>query len=120
MEMIIDFLANNYMWFLLITIVLIFALVGYIVDSREKKDLSIFESPQEMARNLEMLAMSAQNKKISEAVLPKQNSMINQNAPVNNTIYENQNPAFMNQMNSLSNPMENPANQNTSFEVLGK
>jgi len=40
MEKIIDFIGNNYAWFLTITIILLFALIGYIFDTkRNKSDL---------------------------------------------------------------------------------
>lgn len=40
MEKIIEFIGNNYAWFLTITIILLFALIGYIYDSKKnKKDL---------------------------------------------------------------------------------
>ena len=40
MEKIIEFIGNNYVWFLTITILLLFALIGYIYDSkRSKSDL---------------------------------------------------------------------------------
>ena len=40
MENIIEFVGDNYAWFLTITIILLFALIGYIVDSkRNKSDL---------------------------------------------------------------------------------
>ena len=38
MQTFIDFLVNNYLWFLVITIILIFALIGYLVDTYEKKE----------------------------------------------------------------------------------
>lgn len=38
MEKIIDFIGNNYAWFLTITIILLFALVGYIFDSKKNKN----------------------------------------------------------------------------------
>lgn len=37
MEAILNFLVDNYLWFLIISLILVFALIGYIVDSREKK-----------------------------------------------------------------------------------
>lgn len=33
MEVLIDFLLNNYIWFLVISLILIFALIGYLVDT---------------------------------------------------------------------------------------
>lgn len=32
MDVFIDFLLNNYLWFLIISLILIFALIGYLVD----------------------------------------------------------------------------------------
>lgn len=32
MDIFIDFLLNNYLWFLIISLILIFALIGYLVD----------------------------------------------------------------------------------------
>lgn len=38
MEKIVDFIGNNYEWFLTITIILLFALIGYIYDSKKNKN----------------------------------------------------------------------------------
>lgn len=38
MENIIEFISNNYVWFLTITLILLFALVGYIVDNNRNKN----------------------------------------------------------------------------------
>ena len=38
MQVFIDFLVNNYLWFLVISLILVFALIGYLVDTNEKKD----------------------------------------------------------------------------------
>lgn len=38
MQAFIDFLVNNYLWFLVISLILVFALIGYLVDTNEKKD----------------------------------------------------------------------------------
>jgi len=32
MDNLVDFILNNYIWFLVIALVLIFALIGYLVD----------------------------------------------------------------------------------------
>ena len=136
MDFIIDFLVNNYMWFLVITIFLLFALIGYIVDSKEQKDLSIFDSPQDMARHLESLAKAAENKTIGEVM----QNVKTQSGPVANTIVENPAPVSNAAMNgnmggnpmsytqpsnpqpmmqqTMTSPNAQPAN--TSFEVLGK
>lgn len=36
MESVINFLLNNYIWFLVICLILIFALIGYLVDNTNK------------------------------------------------------------------------------------
>ena len=33
MDTLIEFLLNNYIWFLVISLILVFALIGYLVDS---------------------------------------------------------------------------------------
>lgn len=40
MEVFIDFLINNYLWMLIIALIIIFALIGYLVDSNTPKDKS--------------------------------------------------------------------------------
>lgn len=37
MEKIIEFIGNNYVWFLTIVLLLLFALIGYIYDSKKNK-----------------------------------------------------------------------------------
>ncbi|MDE5540216.1 MAG: hypothetical protein K2J20_07020 [Bacilli bacterium] len=32
MNILVDFLLNNYVWFLVISLILVFALIGYLVD----------------------------------------------------------------------------------------
>ncbi len=47
MEALIDFLVNNYIWFLVITLILIFALIGYLVDTNERKEDGTLASKDE-------------------------------------------------------------------------
>ncbi len=129
MDLVIDFLVGNYMWFLVITIILIFSLIGYIVDSKEHKEVSIFDSPQELAKNLELLAASAQNKTIGDAMRPQATPMMGN--PMN-TI-EPMGNSLMNGMFSNSNYVGNQTgqsmmnfgkmnenNSSSSFDVLNK
>lgn len=37
MEIILNFFVDNYLWFLIISLILIFGLIGYIVDAHEKR-----------------------------------------------------------------------------------
>ena len=46
MEILIDFILNNYIWFLVIALILIFSLIGYLVDMTnhiKKKDNKNFK-----------------------------------------------------------------------------
>ena len=55
MQTFIDFLVNNYLWFLVISLILIFALIGYLVDTNEKKNLLHKENEQDNGLNMEVL-----------------------------------------------------------------
>lgn len=150
MEIFIDFLVNNYIWFLLITIILFFSLIGYIVDSKEQKTITVFNSPLEMQRNLTNLAASAQNKTLGEAIAPNVNLMNYPNqvsqptmnvGNMNSYPQQNYSNVSMNSFggqnvnyptnlginnnpnyvpNQTMNINSNGMNSNTTFEVLGK
>ncbi len=51
MEVLVDFLLNNYIWFLVISLILIFALIGYLVDSTTPKRKSNKRLVQESNEN---------------------------------------------------------------------
>lgn len=38
MDTLVEFLLNNYIWFLVISLILIFALIGYLVDNNTNRD----------------------------------------------------------------------------------
>lgn len=40
MQGFVDFLVNNYLWFMVISIILIFALIGYLVDTGDTEKTS--------------------------------------------------------------------------------
>lgn len=101
MQTIIDFLANNYLWFIIIALILIFALIGYLVDTSEKTNQSslmensnlenensiktIKESEMEsLYRNMEAEEIQELEKDI--IVMPSQ---INQDLTSKNTIESN-------------------------------
>ena len=64
-----DFLMNNYLWFLVASIILTFALIGYFVDQHEqKKGVSMINKPKEQEVDLQKLASLAQNKSINSAI----------------------------------------------------
>ena len=50
MEKIIEFIANNYAWFLTITILLLFALIGYIYDTKKNDNDLLKKSEEELEK----------------------------------------------------------------------
>ncbi len=89
MEVFTNFLANNYLWFLVIALLLLFSLIGYFVDqSEQKKGISKFNKQNEEI-DLKSLASMAQNKTINGVL---NSSTINPNStPQNNVIMDQQN-----------------------------
>lgn len=53
MQAFIDFLVNNYLWFLVISLILVFALIGYLVDTNEKKEIFEKKEQQDSTTSLE-------------------------------------------------------------------
>ncbi len=51
MEKVIEFVGNNYAWFLTISIILLFALIGYIVDSKRSKNDLLKKTETEIDEN---------------------------------------------------------------------
>ena len=47
MENILNFITNNYLWFLIIAIILLLALLGYFVDVRKASDDSPFKKSKD-------------------------------------------------------------------------
>ncbi len=69
MEKIGEFIGNNYAWFLTITILLLFALIGYIYDTkRSKKDLLKKQEEELDEESLENIMIS-EDKKLSDMVV---------------------------------------------------
>lgn len=56
MQTFIDFLVNNYLWFLVISLILIFALIGYLVDTTTKQKKPHLEKNEQanLAQNSEV------------------------------------------------------------------
>lgn len=53
MEAILNFLVDNYLWFLIISLILIFGLIGYIVDARERKTPKLhFEENEDLSAQM--------------------------------------------------------------------
>lgn len=65
MQTFIDFLVNNYFWFLIISLILVFALIGYLVDTSEKpskikKEEELLPEPIKQEEQMVNIEMSEQ------------------------------------------------------------
>ena len=80
MQTFIDFLADNYLWFLIISLILIFALIGYLVDTSEKKQK---EKKKNSLGNIPVLEVSKEASETREISL--ENKVIHQNITVEKT-----------------------------------
>ena len=76
MEKMIEFVGNNYSWFLTISIILLFALIGYIVDTKRTKNDIFKKNEDEMNESILNDIMSDNNntnKSLSDMVSKSKN-----------------------------------------------
>lgn len=130
--MFIDFLADNYFWFLLITIFLFLALIGYIVDTKEQNRKGLFgDSGKNAEKNFEELAKAAAeepNKTINMQLEQSQNSTnINEqseNAKEDSLLKSSdlspQNVTNSNTIEPVNMMVDTPISNNGTFEILDK
>ncbi len=85
MQTFIDFLVNNYLWFLIISLVLVFALIGYLVDTSEApKKTRKKEVIEPMATSLDMNMNNQTNTSVDNTVV---NTTIEQE-PINTIVQD--------------------------------
>lgn len=73
MENIVDFIGNNYAWFLTISIILLFALIGYIVDNKRNKNDLLKKTENEIDEiNIENIKVQ-EGKSLNEVVSRSKN-----------------------------------------------
>lgn len=73
MENIISFIGDNYAWFLTITIILLFALIGYIVDTKRNKNDLLKKTENELDElNLENINVQ-EGKSLNDMVSTSKN-----------------------------------------------
>ena len=69
MQTFIDFLAGNYLWFIIIALILVFALIGYLVDTSERASKNIILEDEPIHPNTEAidsLNMNMETEEIEE------------------------------------------------------
>ena len=110
-----DFLANNYLWFLVASLVLLFALIGYFVDqSEQKKGVSMFQKTRLEEKDLHDLAAAAANKTLNTAVTNAAKPQFEMELPKTN-----QQNTITDMSTSAQSNDQNPSNT-TGFNVLTK
>ncbi len=116
MEAFTTFLANNYLWFLVIAIILIFALIGYFVDANEqKKGISSIVKQKPVEKDIHDLAKEAGNKSLNSAI----NATNTQNMMPNLKTEQN-NVAMQNTITEMNQNMQNSNANPVGFDVLKK
>ena len=118
MDNFIEFIGNNYAWFLTISILLLFALIGYIYDNKKNKNDLIKKSESEIAvESLEKIA-AENNKSLSDMVSKSKN--INPETMsvelTDKSILENEN----NPMLENAQQQNTPASENGASMVINK
>lgn len=96
MDNVLNFLADNYIWFMVGGVVLLIALIGFIVDGKKKKK----EEDSNLTNN---------NITDANAQVPVQDTNINQNMGINNDL---------NQVNGLGGNVENVTSANVEAPSL--
>lgn len=73
MEKIIDFIGNNYSWFLTITIILLFGLIGYIYDNKRNKNDLLKKTEKEINEESLENIIVPEGKSLAEALNKSKN-----------------------------------------------
>ena len=114
-----DFLANNYLWFLVVSLILLFELIGYFVDQKKKKKgVSMFQNRKEDEKDIHDLAAMAGGKTLNTAVTDA--AKIRTEVELPKAVTSNTNTNTITDMSagpSAARPMENNV---TNFNVLSK
>lgn len=61
----LNFLANNYIWFLMVAILLIFALIGYLIDNKGNNEENLEPMPKQLE---EVGVQTMENKSLNEVI----------------------------------------------------
>lgn len=89
MDAFTNFLANNYVWFLIISLILIFALIGYLVDSKEIKSGKKIKKQKEELKVVDFSTID-QSKSLSQSIKEENKSDLNLDEYVNNNTEKNE------------------------------
>lgn len=89
MDAFTNFLANNYVWFLIISLILIFALIGYLVDSKEIKSGKKIKKQKEELKVVDFSTID-QSKSLSQSIKEENKNDLNLDEYVNSNTENNE------------------------------
>ena len=84
MQAVIDFLVNNYFWFLILSLIFIFAFIGYLIDQKKSENEVVNE---EMNSDMPRITSNVENKSLNN-MINDNNANVITNVETNN-IYNN-------------------------------
>lgn len=117
MDAFTNFLANNYVWFLIISLILIFALIGYLVDSKEIKSGKKIKKQKEELKVVDFSTID-QSKSLNQSIKEENKADLNldnyvsKTNEVNKTTEEN--------LNTLNNSNENNELNSINLDEAGE
>lgn len=102
MDAFTNFLANNYVWFLIISLILIFALIGYLVDSKEIKSGKKLKKQKEELKVVDFSTID-QSKSLNQSIKEENKSDLNLDEYVSNSNLEkNDSNVDSDELNSIN------------------
>ena len=102
MQTFIDFLVNNYFWFLIISLILVFALIGYLVDTSEKPTGRKIEEEPLREKEIENTQIQETNNIVEPAMNNNNIEMESINSPIPTTeIKETNENIFLDDLDNL-------------------
>ena len=117
MDAFTNFLANNYVWFLIISLILIFALIGYLVDSKEIKSGKKIKKQKEELKVVDFSTID-QSKSLSQSIKEENKTDLNLDNYVNKT--NEVNKTTEENLNTLNDSNENNELNSINLDEAGE
>ena len=117
MDAFTNFLANNYVWFLIISLILIFALIGYLVDSKEIKSGKKIKKQKEELKVVDFSTID-QSKSLNQSIKEENKTDLNLDNYVNKT--NEVNKITEENLNTLNDSNENNELNSINLDEAGE
>lgn len=117
MDAFTNFLANNYVWFLIISLILIFALIGYLVDSKEIKSGKKIKKQKEELKVVDFSTID-QSKSLNQSIKEENKTDLNLDNYVNKT--NEVNKTTEENLNILNDSNENNGLNSINLDEAGE